>query len=68
VSLAGVPIFLNGDGNTTTGDLSVGDKLVMLGSFDASGNFTPAVAFAFNGDDDHPCGHNEPGDDHGNDG
>jgi hypothetical protein len=63
VSLAGIPLFLNGDGNTTTSDLSIGDKLVMLGSFDSSGNFTPAVAFAFNGDDDQPCGHNEPGDD-----
>jgi hypothetical protein len=68
VSLAGVPLVVNGDSGASVSDLSVGDKLVLLGSFDSSGGFTPSMGFAFNGDDNQPCGHNDDndqGDDHG---
>jgi hypothetical protein len=64
VDLTNVPLALNGSLGSSPSDLTVGDKLVVLGSFDStSGTFTPDAAFAFNGDDDQPCGDN--GDDHG---
>jgi hypothetical protein len=68
VSLAGVPTFLNGDPGAAASDLAVGDKLVLIGSVDSTGTFTPTMAFAFNHRDDNPCGDNDNGDDHGHDG
>jgi hypothetical protein len=68
VSLAGVPTFLNGDAGASASDLAVGDKLVLIGSVDSTGTFTPTMAFAFNHKDHNPCGDNDNGDDHGHDG
>ncbi len=58
VDLAGVALFTNG---TAGGDLTkLGEdaKVVVLGSTDASGVFTPTTAFVFNHADKHPVGHN----------
>jgi hypothetical protein len=64
VSLTGVPLALNGDEGATTGDLTVGDKLILIGTGDAtSADFIPELGFAFNSDDHNPCGHNGGGDD-----
>jgi hypothetical protein len=69
VSLAGVPLVLNGDAGAAPSDLVVGDKLVLIGSIDTTtGDLMPELAFAFNHRDDNPCGHNDGGDDHGHDG
>ena len=58
-SLTNVPLVLNGTLGATAADLTVGDKLVLIGSNDtATGVFTPDIGFAFNSDDQHPCGHN----------
>jgi hypothetical protein len=60
VNLDGVPLVVNGTTGSSTSDLTVGDKLLVIGSFSMTDNsFTPDLAFAFNGHDDHPCGHNE---------
>jgi hypothetical protein len=68
VSLTDVPLALNGS-SASPGDLAVGDKLLAVGTFDPSTNsITPAVAFAFNGHDNEPCGDNDQGDDNGHDG
>jgi hypothetical protein len=69
VSLTGVPLALNGDEGATPSQLVVGDKLIVIGSTNATtSQFTPELAFAFNGDDHNPCGDNDGGDDHGGDG
>jgi hypothetical protein len=68
VSLTGVPLALNGDVGATTSQLVVGDKLLIVGTMDAStGQITPMLAFAFNHHDDNPCGDNDGGE-HGGDG
>jgi hypothetical protein len=60
VSLTGVPLALNGDVGATTSQLMAGDKLVVIGSVDATtGDVTPELAFAFNRHDDNPCGDND---------
>jgi hypothetical protein len=71
VSLTGVPLALNGDVGATTSQLMAGDKLLLIGTVDAtSGDFTPELAFAFNHRDDNPCGDNDEhhGDGGGGDG
>jgi hypothetical protein len=69
VSLTGVPLVLNGDAGATTSQLMVGDKLIVIGTTDSTtGELTPELAFAFNGNDDNPCGHNGDGQDNGGDG
>jgi hypothetical protein len=68
VSLADVPLAINGDVGATPSQLKVGDKLLVIGDIDIeSGQVTPEVAFAFNHHDDHPCGDNH-GHGHGDDG
>lgn len=60
ISLAGVPLALNGDVGATPGQLVAGDKLLLVGPLDAgTGQVVPEVAFAFNHHDDHPCGDND---------
>jgi hypothetical protein len=62
VSLAGVPLAINGDVGSTPSELKVGDKLLVIGPIDIeSGQVTPEVAFAFNHHDHHPCGDNHGG-------
>jgi uncharacterized Zn-binding protein involved in type VI secretion len=62
VSLAGVPLALNGDVGATPNQLMTGDKLLLIGPLDAdTGQVVPDVAFAFNHHDDHPCGDNDDG-------
>jgi hypothetical protein len=53
-----VPLVINGNSNALVSQLTVGDKLVVLGSFDSAGTFTPVMAFSFNENDDHPAGDN----------
>lgn len=50
-----VPVVLNGGGTVDPGTLSTGERLVVLGSTDDDGNFTPAVAFAFDEDNRLPA-------------
>jgi hypothetical protein len=60
VSLTGVPLALNGDTGATTSQLAVGEKLLVIGSVDATTHaFTPTLAFAFNDNDNNPCGDND---------
>jgi hypothetical protein len=67
-SLTNVPLALNGTLGATTNSLTVGDKLILIGSNDsATGVFTADIGFAFNSDDHNPCGHNDDGNDHGGD-
>lgn len=69
VNLADAPLFVNGSTGSTLDQLTVGDKLLVIGDFSLTDNsFAPSLAFAFNGHDDHPCGDNDQGDDHGGDG
>jgi hypothetical protein len=64
VDLSEVPLALNGALNASVSDLSVGDKLIVLGDMNSeSGEFDANVAFAFNSDDNRPCP--EGDDDHG---
>jgi hypothetical protein len=64
VSLTGVPLALNGDVGATPSQLVEGDKLLVIGPFDATtGQVTPELAFAFNDNDNNPCGDND-GQDH----
>jgi hypothetical protein len=69
VNLGDVPLFVNGSTGSTIDQLKVGDKLLVIGAFSLTDNsFTPALAFAFNGHDDHPCGDNGDNGGHGGDG
>jgi hypothetical protein len=64
VDLGDVPLFVNGSTGSTIDQLAVGDKILVIGAFGLTENtFTPSLAFAFNGHDDHPCGDN--GEHHG---
>lgn len=68
VDLTGVPLALNGDVGSTPSQLVAGDELLVIGTLDSNtGQITPEVAFAFNQQDDHPCGDNN-GHDGGGDG
>lgn len=59
VDLSDVPLTLNGS-TASASDLIAGDKIILLGVTDPeTGQFTPEVAFAFNGHDHHPCGDND---------
>jgi len=68
VDLADVPLALNGS-SATPADLTAGDKIILLGTTDPeTGQFTPAVAFAFNSSDNNPVGdNNDQGDDNSQD-
>jgi hypothetical protein len=69
VSLADVPLALNGNLGASTADLSVGDKLIVIGSSDPeTGAFTADIAFAFNSDDHQPCDGGDDGGHGGHDG
>jgi hypothetical protein len=69
VSLTNVPLALNGDVGATSSELVAGDKLLLVGPVDAStGDIMPNLAFAFNDNDDHPCGDNDGHHHHGGDG
>lgn len=53
-----VPLLLNGNPGATADQLSVGDKLLVIGT-DTGNGFTPALAFGFNQQDDGPVGTND---------
>lgn len=53
-----VPILLNGTSTVTPDALTTDMKILILGQT-SSGVFTPTQAFAFDGQDTGPCGHNE---------
>ncbi|HTW20036.1 MAG TPA: hypothetical protein VME70_07490 [Mycobacteriales bacterium] len=58
VSLAEVPLAINGDLGADPSQLNRGDKLLIVGTVNPeSGAIIPDVAFAFNHHDHHPCGH-----------
>jgi len=58
VDLAGVPLYFNGNPSATPGQLTTDAHLLILGSTDAAGAFTPTLAFAFDNADTHPAGDN----------
>jgi hypothetical protein len=69
VSLTGVPLALNGDVGATPSELVSGDKLLVVGSLNTmTGQVTPELAFAFNDNDNNPCGDNHDHGDHGDGG
>jgi len=58
VDLAGVPLSVNGNPDSTTAALDADTNIVVLGSTDTAGTLTPTVAFAFNSADRNPAGAN----------
>ena len=49
-----VPVVLNGSATTDPATLSAGENIVILGD-SSGGDFTPTIAYAFNGDDCRPA-------------
>jgi len=58
VDLAGVPLSVNGNPDSTTAALDADTSIVVLGSTDPAGTLTPNLAFAFNSADRNPAGDN----------
>lgn len=58
VDLAGVPLSVNGNPDSTTAALDADTNIVVLGSTDTAGTLTPTLAFAFNSADRNPAGAN----------
>lgn len=58
VDLAGVPLSVNGNPDSTTAALDADTNIVVLGSTDTAGTLTPTLAFAFNSVDRNPAGAN----------
>ena len=58
VDLAGVPLSVNGNPDSTTAALGPDTNIVVLGSTDTAGTLTPTLAFAFNSADRNPAGAN----------
>jgi len=58
VDLAGVPLSVNGNPDSTTAALGPDTNIVVLGSTDTAGTLTPTLAFAFNSVDRNPAGAN----------
>jgi hypothetical protein len=51
-----VPVILDGGDTVDPSDLSEGERLLVLGSTDDDGTFTPVIAFAFDEDNQYPAG------------
>lgn len=54
-----VPLILNGNPGATVGQLSRGDKILIVGTRPDGTTFVPALAIAFNSHDVGPVGENE---------
>jgi len=51
-----VPVILDGGDTVDPSDLSAGERLLVLGSTEDDGTFTPVIAFAFDEDNQYPAG------------
>ena len=58
IDLTGVPLVLDGTAGASAAQLTIGDKLLMLGAT-SNGVFTPTSAYAFTQHDTKPAGDNQ---------